>query len=89
MKFSFEKTILLGFSLSLTLLAAIGYVSFKTGKRFVESADMIDHTHRVMEALSVVLQDVKNGESSARGYIISNDEGPSCLIPFPKSGSCD
>ncbi len=74
MKLSFEKTILLGFALSLTLLAAIGYVSFKTGKRFVESADMIDHTHRVMESLSAILQDVKNGESSARGYIISNDD---------------
>jgi PAS domain S-box-containing protein len=74
MNFSFEKTILLGFALSLTLLAAIGYVSFKTGKRFVESAERIDHTHQVMEALSVVLQDVKNGESSARGYIISNDD---------------
>jgi PAS domain S-box-containing protein len=83
MKISFEKTILLGFALSLSVLAFIGFASYKSGIHYAKSISWIDHTHRVIESLDNVLEDVKEAESSARGYIISNEEA--FIKPFSQA----
>jgi PAS domain S-box-containing protein len=83
MKVSFANTILLGFTLCLAILSLIGFASYKVGVQYAESVSWIDHTHRVIETLDQILKDVKDAESGARGYIISNEE--SFLGPFHQS----
>jgi len=83
MKVSFEKTVLLGFALSFSVLAFIGFASYKSGQHYANSSELIDHTHRVIESLDNVLVCMSEAESGIRGYVITNEEV--FLKPFYQS----
>jgi methyl-accepting chemotaxis protein len=69
-----------GFGLALAILVVIGSVSYRNTATLTETADMVAHTHQVLEHLQAVLSDVKDAETGQRGYIITGAE--KYLDPF-------
>jgi PAS domain S-box-containing protein len=63
----------LGFALSMSVFAVIGITSYISGLRYTQSAYWLDHTHKVIRSLDDVISDLKDGETSIRGYVISSD----------------
>ncbi|HEV7232346.1 MAG TPA: CHASE3 domain-containing protein [Bacteroidia bacterium] len=70
---SFGKKIVFGFALSMSVFAVIGITSYISGLRYTRSAYWLDHTHKVIHSLDDVISDLRDGETSIRGYVISRD----------------
>ena len=80
MKWSIGTKIGGGFAVSLVTVALIGLFSYVTSTGLFRAADLVAHTHKVVEELDSVLQGMTDAETAARGYLITGDE--SYLQPF-------
>jgi signal transduction histidine kinase len=69
-----RRTITLGFSVAILIMLAIGIVSYRSAVQFVESAEVVNQTHRILFVLQAVLADLVSAESEVRGYVITTDE---------------
>src|SRR5262249_11867274 len=54
--------------------------SIREQRRTMEAGDLVRHTIRVLEQITVVLQRVSDAESGQRGYVLTGD--PSYLKPY-------
>ena len=63
----------LGMMAAMTLLASIAYLSYTRTEHFVTSSRWVDHTYTVLIQLDKVTADIKEAESSERGYLLTND----------------
>jgi PAS domain S-box-containing protein len=68
---SFGKKIVLGFALSISVFAAIAFASYMSDKHYAASSRSIEHAHQIIESAETVLSDLKDGETSVRGYVIT------------------
>ena len=80
MNWSVGRKIALGFGLALLILLIVALVSYRTTTRLIATADSVDQTHRVLEALEEIISYVKDVQSAQRGYLITGDE--SYLEPY-------
>ena len=60
-----------GFVLALLLMIAMGSVSYRNTVRLLEDADMVSHTHEVLEALATLLSAEQDLETGQRGYLVT------------------
>ncbi len=63
-----------GFALALVILAGISLFSYTSIKGYNERAQLVEHTREVLLETDGVLSDLKDVETSLRGYIISGQE---------------
>jgi methyl-accepting chemotaxis protein len=63
-----------GFGLALAILVVIGGVSYRSTAKLTETAELVAHSHQVLENLEVVVSDMKDAETGQRGYIITGEE---------------
>ena len=63
-----------GYGLALAILLAIGAASYRTTAKLTEMAEMVAHTHQVLEGLSHLTQALLDVETGNRGYIITGAE---------------
>ena len=63
-----------GFALALVILAGIALFSYTTIKGYNERAQLVAHTREVLVEIDGVLSDLKDVETSLRGYVISRQE---------------
>ena len=63
-----------GFTLALTAIIVIGVVSYRSTDKLTETADWVEHTHKVIEGLEGVLSDLKDAETGQRGFLLAGDE---------------
>jgi signal transduction histidine kinase len=63
----------IGMVAAMTLLASIAYLSYTRTEHFVTSSRWVDHTYTVLIQLDKVTADIKEAESSERGYLLTND----------------
>jgi len=63
-----------GFALALAAVAVIGVVSYRSTVKLTETADWVDHSHKVVESLEGVLSDLKDAETGQRGYLLTGDD---------------
>jgi PAS domain S-box-containing protein len=68
-----DKLLIGAFGLALGVLAAIGFLSYRSTEHLIAVQQSVDHTHEVLERLDSVLADVRETESAARGYLLSGD----------------
>jgi two-component system sensor histidine kinase/response regulator len=71
---STERKITAGLALALTLLLVIGGFSYHSTRVFMEEGAWVAHTYRVINKLGEVLADLREAETSQRGYIITGDQ---------------
>ncbi|HKT74626.1 MAG TPA: CHASE3 domain-containing protein [Steroidobacteraceae bacterium] len=74
-----ERTLLIGI-IAIVAITIAGWITLNRIEVLRESAGWVDHTERVRLSLEHILSTLKDGEASARGYIISRD--PSFLARY-------
>ncbi|MBD8491298.1 response regulator [Echinicola sp. CAU 1574] len=70
-KLSFKKLLIIGFSLSLIIVAFVNYSSYKSLKSFEERMSWVSHTYDVLIASKETLIQLINAEASQNGYILT------------------
>jgi len=63
-----------GFALALAAVVVIGSVSYRSTIKLTETADWVDHSHKVIESLEGVISDLKDAETGQRGFLLTGDE---------------
>ncbi len=74
MKWSIGAKIGGGFVLALAILVVIGVVSYQSTTAFIESADWVAHTHKVLEKLEGLISKMTDAETGQRGYVMTGEE---------------
>jgi methyl-accepting chemotaxis protein len=67
------KKIAAGFGLSLTILVAVGVLSYLSTLRLVETERTVSHTHEVLAHLEAIPALARQAEAAVRGYVITLD----------------
>src|SRR5438876_3282791 len=68
------KKIALGFGLTLAILVVIGFFSYQSTTKLIDTNRMVAHTHEVLTDLESLLSLMKDAETGQRGYIITGEE---------------
>jgi len=63
-----------GFGLIAAILLVIGTASYRSISKLFDTADWVTHTHKVLENLGGVVQNMVNAETGQRGFVITNDQ---------------
>ncbi len=63
-----------GFALALLILIVIGTVAFHGTVKLTDTAEWVDHTHKVLEDLGGVIQGMTDVETGMRGFAITATE---------------
>ena len=63
-----------GFALALVILVAIGAVCYRSNARLMETATLVEHTHRLLQTLVQLTHDLVDAETGQRGYIITGED---------------
>jgi len=74
MNLTIGKKMMLGFSLALLIIVAIGDASYRNTSKLVETFELVTHTHQVLNKLENLVGVLIDIEASQRGYIITGDE---------------
>lgn len=74
MKFYFEKRVITGFVIALSILIGLGIYSYFNNRRLVEISSLVAHTNEVLYHTERVLATVIDLETSQRGYAVTGDE---------------
>ena len=75
MLLSVVKKTSLAFILALLLLSGIGFVSYRSTLDLTADAELVKHTHEVLERLESLLSLMTDAETGQRGFLITgNDE---------------
>jgi signal transduction histidine kinase len=69
-----SRKIQLGIVLGLMVLIVIGVESYRNTVQFVESAEIVARSHRMISLLEDTLGDIVSVESETRGYVITGNE---------------
>lgn len=80
---TFGRKIALGFALSFMLLLGIGTVSYRSIDAMTRTSYLATRSHQVLEQVALLVSEVTEVESSARGFSQSGDER--FLEPFAAS----
>lgn len=72
-QYSFKRNLLIGFGISLLLLAVSSIASFISIRNLLESSQEVRHTNEVLNEIDGVLLYAKEGEAGQRGYLLTND----------------
>ena len=71
---SIRFKVLLGFGLAILAVVIIAFLSIRSTRSFINTAEWLSHTHRVLETHESMLRHLMEAESAARGYLITGDE---------------
>ncbi len=80
MTFSFERKLILFFSIILIGIVFIVLATFRNSKSIVETNQWVQHTHKVLYESEQVLSTVQDIVLSRRGFVITGDSN--FLKPF-------
>ncbi|MBD2041054.1 PAS domain S-box protein [Microcoleus sp. FACHB-672] len=70
----FFKSVAGGFGLASAILVLIGVVSYRSINELIETSNLVERTHQVLESLESVLSNLTYAETGQRGYILTGDE---------------
>lgn len=74
MKSNFGRNLRLGFGISLVLLLASSVASYYTISKLINSAELVDHTNKVLQVSESIISNIKDGESGQRGYLLTGQQ---------------
>jgi signal transduction histidine kinase len=69
-----NQRVVSGFSLTVLLLIAIGWVSYQSILEFRSTAELVSRSHNLANVRENLLTDIVSAESEARGYVIMGRE---------------
>jgi len=68
------KKIGIGYVVSLLLFVVLGWITYTNTSNLIATSTWVEHTHKVLKNLEVVLSNLKDTETGQRGYIITGEE---------------
>ena len=71
---STERKVILGFTIALAFLGAIGIVSFLSVVRLTDNSALVTKSHVVISSIDALVATTWEAESAQRGYIITGEE---------------
>ena len=71
---SIRFKVLLGFGLAILAVSIIAFLSIRSTRAFINTAERVSHTHQVLETHESMLRHLMEAESATRGYLITGDE---------------
>jgi len=71
---SIRSKVLASFGLALVAVGVIAWLSLRSTRAFVRTAEWVSHTHRVLETHESMLRHLMEAESAARGYLLTGDD---------------
>src|SRR5438445_2413113 len=74
MQWSIGAKIGASFGGGLTLLLAVGAVSYNSISKLIDSANWVTHTHQVLSGLDEAFGSLRDAETGQRGYVITGEE---------------
>jgi len=74
MRWTVGTKIGMGFALALAILVGIGAVSYRSTDKLTDTADWVDHTHKVLEKLDATLLGLVDAETGVRGFVITGNQ---------------
>jgi methyl-accepting chemotaxis protein len=77
---TFGRILAVGYTLAGIVLAVVAYVGFQSTQSLIANNKEVAHTHQVRRELALLLAQLVDVETGARGYVISGDE--SFLEPY-------
>ena len=72
--YSLERKVLFGLALAGIVLALIGVLSYVSVVRSRAEAQLVDHTHEVLDSLSQLRSDLSAAESGQRGFLLTGQD---------------
>jgi PAS domain S-box-containing protein len=69
-----ERSVFMGFAVAAVVLVLIGVLSLVNLLRFRTDAQLVEHTHEVLNSLSELSSNLTEAESSLRGFLITGSE---------------
>jgi PAS domain S-box-containing protein len=79
-RLTFKVELVVGVAAALTVLCAVGVLSYRRVSEEDSDAAWVVHTHRVIETLDGLLTDLVNAETGQRGYLLTGTR--SYLQPY-------
>lgn len=73
MKLSIGAKIGLGYGVVTLIMAAIGLASYTSVKRFIATAEQVEYSHRILEEIPDVVEDLLSVETGQRGYTVTGN----------------
>jgi PAS domain S-box-containing protein len=73
-KHNMRDVVVIGFLLTLAVLAAGGLSGYMNVRRMADNDRMVAHTHEVIGSLESLLSIIKDAETGQRGYLLTEDE---------------
>ncbi|EDY22427.1 multi-sensor signal transduction histidine kinase [Chthoniobacter flavus Ellin428] len=73
-RFSIRRKIIIGFGLVFLMFGIIGFISYRSTRAFILTADWVTRTREVMELQERTQRHLMEMESGRRGFIITGDE---------------
>lgn len=71
MKTGYQRRIFIGFCIAFLLLTGVGAAVYSSFIQMNHQKDRVEHTYKVLATLQDVLSDLKDIQSSVRGYVIT------------------
>ncbi|MET0286864.1 MAG: methyl-accepting chemotaxis protein [Polyangiales bacterium] len=62
-----------GFTVSLVMLIAVGWIARSNSKHLLDTATWVSHTHEVLENIARLTARVRESEAGARGFALTGD----------------
>ncbi|MES2163307.1 MAG: CHASE3 domain-containing protein [Pseudomonadota bacterium] len=72
---TFGRKLAFGFAVSSTFLIAIGVAAYWSIYVLIATASSVNHTQKVLEHVSALLNEVTEAEAGQRGYLLTGDPG--------------
>src|SRR5450830_186764 len=72
-----------GIVLAFVLLVVISFITYTRTSQFMASSRWVDHTYTVLSQINLLLSELKDAETSQRGFLLTNDE--KFLEPYNKA----
>lgn len=80
MNFTFGRKLALGFAFAVSVIIGVGIAGHQSTEDLVETSEWVDHTHKVIQSLTLVESLMKDAETSARGFVLAGRD--SMLEPY-------
>ena len=74
MKITLNQKILIGFITCTVILAVVAIFSFRNSEKIIDSNERVTHTQEVLTELSLLRALSVDGETSVRGFVITDNE---------------
>ena len=74
MKLNIGTKLYASFGIALVIMAVLSVVSFNNISSLTHTAERVDHTYKVLEAVSNIESTLKDAETGQRGFVITGEE---------------